>query len=63
MKKIYEKPVMNIITMNLESMIAASPDSIKMGAASYDGEAKIESNERRGIFSNDDAPSYNRNLW
>ncbi|MBR6201690.1 MAG: hypothetical protein IKQ62_01655 [Bacteroidaceae bacterium] len=63
MKKIYEKPVVNIITMNLESMIATSADSIQMGTTSYDGSTKIESNERRGIFSNDDAPSYNRSLW
>ena len=63
MKKIYEKPVVNIITMELEKMIAQSKESINVGTTSYDGNKTIESNERRGIFSNDNAPSYNRNLW
>ena len=62
MKKIYEKPVVNIITMELEKILQNSTESINVGGK-YNGTTQIESNERRGIFSNDNAPSYNRNLW
>lgn len=64
MKKIYEKPVMDITTMELESMIATSPDSINVnGSSSYTEGTTIESNERRGIFSNDNGSGYDRSLW
>lgn len=62
MKKIYMTPVMETTTINAISMICNSPGSETMGFKG--GEAtEMGSNERRGIFSNDDAPSYNRNLW
>ena len=61
MKKIYEKPVMDTVTMNLESMIA---ESLGISQNSFSGNsAEIQSNERRGIFSNEDESGYDRTLW
>ena len=55
-------PVMEATTINATAMICNSPGSETMGFKG--GETtEMGSNERRGIFSNDDAPSYNRNLW
>ena len=64
MKKRYEIPVMDIVVMELESMIAISNESITVSTTSFSGESTdIQSNERRGIFSNDNESGYDRSLW
>jgi len=65
MKKKYMTPATEVVEMEMANMIANSPYSISDTEASEgtSNEPVNFSNERRGIFSNDNEPGYNRSLW
>ena len=66
MKKIYIAPTTEVMKVEMAKMIATSPYSInsdKEAAEGAQGSPVNFSNERRGIFSNDNEPGYNRSLW
>ena len=60
MKKVYITPCMEMTAINAEAMMCLSGET--MGFKSGTTEV-VESNERRGIFSNEDESGYDRTLW
>ncbi len=62
MKKIYEKPMMEIVIVKTGSMLQASNQSIRINTGTNYNGATIEAKERGGIFSTTD-DGYKRSLW
>ena len=63
MKKIYSAPTVEVVKIGLETMIAQSPAGKNVYDAVASSEKDVLSNERRGIFSDNNRATLDRSLW
>ena len=63
MKKIYSAPTVEVVKIGLETMIAQSPTGKNVYDAVASSKNDVLSNERRGIFSDNNRATLDRDLW
>ena len=63
MKKIYSAPTVEVVKIGLENMIAQSPNGKDVYDAVASSQRDVLSNERRGIFSDNNRATLDRDLW
>ncbi|GEM_PF-3928588 len=63
MKKIYSAPTVEVVKIGLENMIAQSPNGKKVYDEVASSQRDVLSNERRGIFSDNNRATLDRDLW